>query len=66
MYNSTNIPRLTLTQYCEAFGLPRFLAVDWKAFSILYIIKTGLSPNLYHLLIYSSGLLVELHRLVLI
>ena len=39
MYNSTNIPRLTLTQYGEAFGLPRFLAVDWKAFSILYIIK---------------------------
>ena len=60
MYNSTNFLRLTLSQYGKAYGLPCFIAIDWKTFpyASLYISKIGLSPNLYNLLIYGSGLIV--------
>ena len=35
MYNSTNSLRLTLRQYDKYFGLPNFIAIDWKVFPIL-------------------------------
>ena len=34
MYNLTNYFGLTLGQYGKAFGLPHFIAIDWKAFSM--------------------------------
>ena len=36
MYNSTDNFRLTISQYGKAFGLPGFIAIDWKAFSLLF------------------------------
>ena len=67
MYNSTNFFRLTFSQYGKAFSFPHFVVMQFEIEKpSLYISKIGLSPILYRLLIYSSGLLVQLHRLVLI
>ena len=68
MYNSTNFLRLTLSQYGKAFwficytrclqnpgvNICFFRAIIAEPSLYLSIDKIGLSPKLYHLLIYSK------------
>ena len=47
MYNSTNFLRLTFGQYGKAFGLPHFIPIDWKTYSILYALVKLVFPLTY-------------------